>query len=243
MSAAALKQVESALTEMSGFKPKKDFFRHSLSVPSVRKHLKAGFSFTADSSPAKDLQNWDYIWKNAKSFDAMSMALYFYQHRSLTKKEYLKIKTWINRCTCWEHSDDLSKIYAQVVEEHPEWIVKDLRTWNKSKFLWKRRQSVVSLLEYASKRNRTLPFDELISFVKNLLLDEEYYVQKGLGWTLREIYNVYPAKTLKFINNNLALIAPTAYSAATEKIEKPVKRELNQKRKLLRSNVKNGSKN
>lgn len=199
MSNRALREIESTLKSLSGEKPRGDYFRHGLTVPSIRKRLKSGFKFIEEPIDKDILTTWDYIWKNAQSFEAMSMALYFYQNRSLTKKEYSKLKTWINRCNCWEHSDDLSKIYAQVVEENPGWIIKDLVTWNKSKFLWKRRQSVVSLLEYANKRKSSLPYDDLIVFVENLLSDKEYYVQKGLGWTLREIYNIYPKQTLSFI--------------------------------------------
>ena len=77
----------------------------------------------------------------------------------------------------------------------------------------------MSLVEYENKRKAVLPFDDLICFIENLLYDTEYYFQKGLGWTLREIYNVYPKRTLKFIESNLSNINPIAYSAATEKVK------------------------
>ena len=164
----------------------------------------------------------------------MSTALYFYQRKSISQSEFQKLKTWVNRISCWEHSDDLSKIYATVVEENPEWIIPSLKNWNKSKNSWKRRQSVVSLIEYARKRKRVLPFNDLIGFVKNLLDDGDYYVQKGVGWTLREIYNVYPKKTLGFIETHLHEIRPTAYSSATEKLDKQTKNKLNKLRKEKR---------
>ena len=140
-------------------------------------------------------------------------------------------KTWINRVDCWEHSDDLSKIYAHTLENHPEWIVPVLEKWNKDENPWKRRQSIVSLIEYASKRKKVLPFSKLISFIDPLLSDKDYYVQKGIGWTLREVYNVYPKKTLTYLRKNLLNISSIAYSAATEKVEKEIKKEMNLKRK------------
>ena len=139
------------------------------------------------------------------------------------------------RCDCWEHSDDLSKIYAQVVEDNPEWILPTLEKWNRARSPWKRRQSVVALIEYASKRRRVLPFSRLIQFVTPLLDDDDYYVQKGVGWTLREIYNVYPAETLRFIETNLLSLGANAYSAATEKIDKQTKSRLNKIRREHRS--------
>jgi len=94
------------------------------------------------------------------------------------------------------------------------------------------------LIEYASKRQRVLAFDVLIDSIENLLADDQYYVQKGLGWTLREIYNLYPALTLEYINSKLTLIHPIAYSAATEKLDPQIKAQLNRIRKEHRQGLK-----
>jgi 3-methyladenine DNA glycosylase AlkD len=106
----------------------------------------------------------------------------------------------MDRCGCWEHCDDLAKIYATVVEANPSWSMPSLKKWNCSGNPWKRRQSMVSLIEYARKRTRLLPFAELIAFVEPLLDDDEDYVQKGLGWTVREIGNAYPEEIASCIN-------------------------------------------
>ena len=90
---------------------------------------------------------------------------------------------------------------------------------------------MVSLIEYASRRKRFLSFQELIAFIEPLLDDNEYYVQKGLGWTLREIYNAYPQETARFIQRNVLRIAPLAWSAATQKLGKTDKAKLSAARK------------
>jgi len=210
--------------------------RIGLRVPAVRKVLKNKLFLIEvlalnQLSPREQLGLWDYVWKNTSYYESMSLALYFYQKKALTKGEFAVIDKWILRCTCWEHSDDLSKIYAQLVEEHPTWILPTLKRWNRSKNSWKRRQSLVSLIEYASKRKQVLPFDKLISFIIPLLNDNEYYVQKGLGWTVREIYNVYPLKTLQFLSQYLFQISSVAYSAAVEKLDKDTRDSFRQKRK------------
>ena len=202
-------------------------------VPEVRKLVKQEYSFYK-LSPTKIITIWDYIWKNTEHYEVAHQALYYYQHKAISKPEYLRIKTWIDRCDCWEHSDDLSKIYAQIVEDNPIWILPTLEKWNISKAPWKRRQSVVGLIEYASKRKKVLPFETLITFVKPLLADEAYYVQKGVGWTLREIYNVYPTPALDFINTNLGILTPIVFSTSTEKLDKPEKTRMKAARKKLR---------
>ena len=49
--------------------------------------------------------------------------------------------------------------------------------------------------------------------------DKEYYVQKGIGWALREASNVYYDYTLDFIMQHIKEIKPAAYSAAIEKLQ------------------------
>lgn len=212
--------------------------RIGFSVPKLKSILKKEFLFTDEDTSIKKLSYWDDVWKNSVYFESMSLALYFYHGRQLSKNEFIKIKSWINRCSCWEHSDNLSKIYAQIVEDNPTWILPTLEEWNRSSNLWKKRQSVVSLIEYSRKRKTVLPFKKLIQFIEPLLGDEEYYVQKGLGWTMREIYNIYPDKMLKFFDKNLTKISPLAYSAATEKLDKKCKQKFNTKRKNSRASQK-----
>jgi 3-methyladenine DNA glycosylase AlkD len=95
----------------------------------------------------------------------------------------------------WALSDSLSKIYSKIFEIDSELIYPVLSDWNKSENPWKRRQSIVSLLYYSSTRKNVLPFIKYIRLIKRLLTDDDYYVQKGVGWTLRELGNVYSEET------------------------------------------------
>lgn len=196
----------------------------SIRVPVQRKAVKSGYNFVT-SDRGQNLRKWDYIWNNTSTMEVMNQALYFYQHRELNRQELKTILGWADRSHCWEHSDDLSKIYADVVEANPDWILPTLRRWNQSSNHWKRRKSMTSLIEYAVKRTRFLPFAELISYVEPLLDDGDYYVQKGLGWTVREIGNAYPADFSVFMTTNAAILKPQAWSGATKNMSKTEKQK------------------
>lgn len=234
----ALRSIEEATTGLARVPPgepsEKGFRRLGLRVPEVRALVKAGYPFLEGLSNKDRLRTWHHIHKNTTLYEVAHQAIYSYQHRSLSKTEFNTIRQWVDRCDCWEHSDDLSKIYARVFEEHPDRVEPWYRTWNSDSNPWKRRQSVVGLLEYARKRRKVQPFETLISFVVPLLADDAYYVRKGVGWTLREIYNIYPDKTLSFIRENLAAIHPDSYGAATEKLDRALKARLNNERRRLR---------
>jgi len=117
------------------------------------------------------------------------------------------------------------------LEVLPKQVYAQLKMWNTDKDLWKRRQSIVSLLYYSRTKKVHLPYNEIIPLIDNLLNDKEYYVQKGVGWSLRELYNVYPEKTFGYLKKNTKSISAIAFYAATEKLTKKEKELLKTLRK------------
>ena len=106
-----------------------------------------------------------------------------------------------------------------------------LEQWNKSTNLWNRRQSLVSLLYFSRTKKVVLPYNTLINFIDSLINDQEYYVQKAIGWSLKELYNVYPKETLQYLNENIKRVSAIAFTAATEKLKKEDKERLKRIRK------------
>lgn len=201
-----------------------------LSVSQSRAALKAGYNFL--KLPAeKVLQVFDHIWFNAVFFEEMSQSIYSYEKKSLSKDQFRAISRWIDRCDNWAHSDGLSSIYALALEENPDLVLPVLQNWNSSDNPWKRRQSVVSLLYYSRARKKVQPFEVMIELVQALLRDNDYYVQKGVGWTLRELYNRYQERTLRFISDNVNVISPAAWQATTEKLSVSTKKQLLEQRR------------
>ena len=190
-------------------------------VPKVRKSLKTITNKFSAASNTVDF--WDEVWNKSNLYEAKSLALYRFQSGKLTSDEFEKLRHWVHQCYCWEHSDDLSKIFAEIVEKDPELILPSILEWNKSDNFWLRRISIVSLIEYASKRSRFLPASVILELIDNLLLDPEYYVQKAIGWTLREMYAAYPENTTKYIKHNLVNLTPIAFNSAIAKFDKEQK--------------------
>lgn len=161
-----------------------------------------------------------------------------YNFKATDKKQlYKTITGWVNSVDNWGHSDTLSKLYTRFLEmeEFEKVFLNTLKKWNRHKNPWLRRQSMVALLYYARTKNQHPAFKTIIAFVSTQLEAEEYYVQKGLGWTLRESYNVYPDLTYKFVFDNFHKVSPVAFTAAIEKMSDKEKTILKQKRKAHRA--------
>lgn len=207
-----------------------------LTVPQQRQCLKKGYSFSALSF-VQQVPIWRYIWDHAQSHEAKVQAV-LYVEKPAERYDpvwlWQDLVPWVESVNCWDQSDCLSRIYSQLLEEVPELAVPVLKDWNKSSNPWKRRQSLVALLFY-SRFRQVFPEEDLVfSLVEARLGDEDYYVQKGLGWALREAYHVWPQHALAFLDGHVGALAPAAWQAATEKLDSGVKQALKAKRKALR---------
>lgn len=199
-----------------------------LSIPEGRAAFKSGYSFST-SPISEQLKIWDTIWKNSHCFEVMEQAIYFCH--LLCKKQYLveswdTVKIWIDRVDNWDQCDGLSSFYSYILESKPMKVYPTLKKWNKSSHPWKRRASILSLLYYSSTKNSVLPFNKVLPLIKNLLCDEHYFVQKAIGWALRELGQVYPKETWKFLLINIKKLSTTAYPAAISKLNNEQKTKL-----------------
>ena len=238
-----LREVEAALTDVAPDGSAEQHFNYiggrvskltylGLKVPQVTQVKKGGFSF-ADLAAKDQLAIWDFIWSKSDCYEAMCLPLNHYGDKKRVpelKAAWPKIKRWVKRIDNWAHSDSLSSIYARILEEDPQLVLPTLKTWSSSKNPWERRQSIVSLIYYSAARKRVLPFKTIAQMVTAQLDHDDYYVQKGVGWTLRELGNVYPDETLAYVRRHLARLSAAAFSAATEKMSATVKADLKKRR-------------
>jgi 3-methyladenine DNA glycosylase AlkD len=188
-------------------------------TPQQRLISKKGFSFSA--LPQNELDKiWCHIWNHGKEFEVLSQSLMYYGYRKaqLGIKEWKFLKTWVKRVDNWAHSDSLSDVFATLHDANPPAIFPQFETWNKSSRPWEVRQSLVALFYYARARQKKPPFGRVMRMVKGAFSHPDVYVQKGIGWTLRECYNTYPELTWEFLVSRAATLSPVAWQAATEKL-------------------------
>lgn len=198
-----------------------------------RQLAKLGFPELNDLPLESKIEIFGSLFKESQIFEVKNQSLYFldaYKQKKLGIEHWPTIKEWVNFVDNWAHSDGLSSIFSLVMQHNLDDLYKQLLLWNKSKNPWERRQSVVCLFYYSRTRKKFLPFEQSTKLILNLLNDKEYYVQKGIGWALRESTNVYYEYTYDFILQHLHQLKPAAYSAAIEKLKPNHKEQV----KLLR---------
>ena len=240
------KEVEDTLTQLSlnSDKQKADKLKkyigtlhhvHGLTSAIQVDVYKSGFSFTKNSIE-EDFEIFNAIYHQSPSFEGKNLAFIFLNkhHKYIPVTTQLQIlPLWVEKLDNWAHSDSLSKYLTRLLENktsHKE-LLTILKTWNSSSNLWKRRQSLISLYYYARTKTEFINYEISEKLISNLLLDKEYYVQKAVGWALRESFNAYPKQTFAFIEHNIKSISSVAFTTCIEKMNDAQKLTLKTKRK------------
>lgn len=226
--------------KVSGHKDLKSYIGTSydvigLTVPTQRALFKTGYSFSS-SPDTGQLEIWDAIWKTTDVYEVLSQCIYFIEKnwaRLDIAAVWKVVRSWVKKIDNWAHSDGLSDIYAHLMEKMPDEVYSQYQLWNKSENPWERRQSLVGMLLYSKKRKTLLPATKLLDMVEPLIADKDYFVQKGLGWALREIGNVYPEEAMSFLNKYCRTLHPVAFATAVEKLGFAEKNILKLSRKRL----------
>ena len=167
----------------------------------------------------------------------MRVHAFFFLERNMKKDTTLRqmwpvVVNWQEHVNDWGLCDALAKIYTKILVVLPVPVYARLKKWNSDDNLWKRRQSVVSLLYYSRVKKDYLPFDKIEQLITPLLKDKEYYVQKGVGWALRELHTVYPKQTLSYLTRHIKSVSSIAFTIAIEKTTPAVKDKLKALRKF-----------
>lgn len=211
----------------------------TIKVPVMRQIAREGFSFY-DRSPEEILAIWNAVWFSSSCFEVMCIPLFYYdrQGRKISPATWPTLSTWSEHIENWAHSDSLASVYSYLLAQNFDEVYKVLQTWNKAENQWLRRLSMVSLIHYSGKKAVFLPLDKVLPMLENCLDDERPYVQKAIGWVLREANYGYHAGISAFIEQHLADLRSIAFSAATERFSETERGAFVERRKALRAQSK-----
>jgi 3-methyladenine DNA glycosylase AlkD len=94
-------------------------------------------------------------------------------------EQFITIRSW------WDTVDTLAvKLAGEYFKKWPQNIHTIISSWNKSGNMWLNRAAILFQLKYKSKTDEQL----LYNIIMQHLHSNEFFIQKAIGWALRE-YN------------------------------------------------------
>ncbi len=207
-----------------------------LPFPDRRRAVHRGFSFDGLGDEAV-LAVWDGLWRMSPNGDVLFAALDHYQpivRRRVSPILWPIVRGWIERVDNWAHCDELGSLYSWILAKQQGDVYPQLVQWNATTDLWKRRISIVSLIHYSGKGAMFMPIELVLPLVSNCLDDDRSYVQKAVGWVLRETGNAHPDQVRRYLEEHIDVLSSTAFARAVERRSKVEQSELRGLRKERR---------
>jgi len=116
--------------------------------------------------------------------------------RKFGAREFRRLERWLPRVKNWAACDALCVNLLGVILLRQARRVTRVHRWARSRNFWRRRAAAVSLVPAA---RRGVHAKEIFRVATRLLGDEEYMVQKGVGWLLREAAKARPRKVVPYL--------------------------------------------
>lgn len=120
------------------------------------------------------------------------------------KKNYQKddvklVETFLITNSWWDSVDTISKyLLGQYLIEFPNETEKVIERFSNSENMWLNRSAIIFQLGYKKNTNYELLFSECVKHSQS----KEFFIQKAIGWALREYGSVNPGLVLNFVNNS-----------------------------------------
>ena len=139
--------------------------------------------------------------KCARDFQTLS-SLKLYEHMIVTG-------AW------WDYVDSLAtQNIGGLLKKYPSAMAPRLLRWSRSSNLWKRRTAILAQLNFKSETNLEL----LYACIRPSLGSNEFFLQKAIGWALRQYARTNPQEVKRYVEKHSAELSNLSRREAMKRV-------------------------
>ncbi len=170
--------------------------------------------------PVSDAEELETIVKECfhlpqREYQYFAIGLFAY-HKKLWNTSSIKIIEYcLQQKSWWDSVDGIASDWlGPYFKMFPGKIIPITSRWNKSKNMWLQRSSIMFQKAYKKDTDTTL----LSQYILNCVYSKEFFIQKAIGWALREYSKTNPGWVKQFVKENT--LAPLSEREALKRINK-----------------------
>ena len=153
--------------------------------------------FTQENKRELVLELWQ---KEEREFHYVAMDFIAkWKDKELISEDSEFIEFLLTNHSWWDSVDALASNYLgrylRVFPKQREMVIK---SWRKSENRWLRRSCLIFQLRYKSQTN----FELLKSLILEFKHEKEFFIQKAIGWSLREYAKTNPVSVRNFVEES-----------------------------------------
>lgn len=156
-------------------------------------------------------------------YELISFPIYLlkFYHKTFNKEVFYQIEKWFDiGINNWAHADGISSYIIHAFITSKIIYLKDLEPWLYGKNKFQRRVVPVSFIKTINEKT---DLENILQFLKPLMLDKEREVHQGMGWFLREAWKKHPLIIESFLLEWKNQAPRLIIQYATEKMSKEEK--------------------
>jgi 3-methyladenine DNA glycosylase AlkD len=144
-------------------------------------------------------------------------------HKDYAPDDFQLFASWLRRYVSnWGSCDDFcGHAFGAFVYRFPEFLP-DVLLWTRSKNRWLRRGAAVIMI-YSLRRGKHL--NVAFEIADALIADEDYLVQNGYGWMLKDASILYPSQVMDYVMQHKDKMPRRALRYAIERFSPEQRRE------------------
>jgi 3-methyladenine DNA glycosylase AlkD len=192
-----------------------------LNAAPMKKYMRDQFEYLGIKSPQVTALLREFIKTNGlppfETLDLISRELWGLKERefqyiamNLIEKyekklepEFIETLEYLMTAKSWWDTVDLlaSHPVGAIFKKYPKVKEKYLQKWRKSENIWLRRTTLLFQLGYKKETD----FDLLSEIIKENLGSDEFFINKAIGWALRQYAHTNPTPVKKFVKHTKEL--------------------------------------
>jgi len=186
-----------------------------LGIPTpMRKVLCQKYFKAAKAEEAIDWAFVDSCWLQPyREFQYIGMEYLLLMQKYLTPLDIPKIKELIITKSWWDTVDGLDKVIGDLALTNPE-VNEIILKWSADDNIWLRRVAIDHQLQRKDKTDVEL----MEKIIINNLGQSEFFINKAIGWSLRDYSKTNPAWVSNFIERYRDKLAPLSIKEASKYI-------------------------
>lgn len=181
----------------------KAYMKHKFEYLGLQKPVRAQLrkDFLKEQKATKKI-DWDIVWtlwdQPEREFQYLALAYLDTMKTFMEKEDILKIEKLIITKSWWDSVDGTVVMTGELVKRFPELQSEVIARWINEESIWLKRISIIYQLKYKA--------DTDTDFLTRAILancgTKEFFINKAIGWALREYSKTDPDWVRDFIHNN-----------------------------------------
>ncbi len=192
---------------------------YGVPTPMMRTLCKATFADVQFATAAEWQAQVLEIWRNARFREERYAAIGLTgdkRWRSFQTPAAVKMyEEMIVTGAWWDYVDSIaSNRIGPLLRDFPAPMKLKMLTWSKAEDMWKRRTSIICQLGFKKETDLEL----LYTCIEPSLLSKEFFLQKAIGWALRQYAWTDPAEVSRYVRVNTTRLSALSRREALKNI-------------------------